>query len=156
MYSVSESYRAKMLDKVQTHRLTGTIDGINFTEADVIGVSYKNQCTQKNVLIGSVNIGVLKFTLLRDLLNRGDYQKKKVVINDGLLLGYDENDEPIWEDIPIGEFYISEALWTAAGIDITAYDVLSKLDKPVQISQTSSKLYGFCQYISWCVPLDGA
>lgn len=148
MYSVSESYRAKMLDKVQTHRLTGTIDGVNFTEADVIGVSYKNQCTQKNVLIGSVNIGVLKFTLLRDLLNRGDYHQKKVVINDGLLLGYDENDEPIWEDIPIGEFYISEALWTAAGIDITAYDVLSKLDKPVQISQTSSKLYGFCQYIA--------
>lgn len=148
MYSVSESYRAKMLDKVQTHRLTGTIDGVIFTEADVIGVSYKNQCTQKNVLIGSVNIGVLKFTLLRDLLNRGDYQQKRVVINDGLLLGYDENDEPIWEDIPIGEFYISEALWTAAGIDITAYDVLSKLDKPIQISQTSSKLYGFCQYIA--------
>lgn len=150
MYTVSESYRAKMLDQVQTHRLTGTIDGVSFSEADVIGVSYQNQCTQKNVLVGSVNIGTLKFTLLRDLLNRGDYFEKEIIIYDGLLLGYDENEEPIWEDIPIGglKFYVSEALWTAAGIDITAYDVMSKLDKPLNISETSSTIYGFCQYIA--------
>lgn len=148
MYEVSESYRAKMLDQVQTHRLTGTIDGVSFSEADVIGVSYQNQCTQKNVLVGSVYIGTLKFTLLRDLLNRGDYYEKEIIINDGLLLGYDENEEPIWEDIPIGKFYVSEALWTAAGIDITAYDVMSKLDKSLNISETSSTIYGFCQYIA--------
>lgn len=147
MYSVSESYRAKMLDQVQTHRLIGTIDNVSFSEADVIGVSYQNQCSQKNVLVGSVNIGVLKFTLLRDLLNRGDYYQKKIVIKDGLLLGHDENDEPIWEDVPVGEFYISEALWTGAGIDITAYDVLSKMDEPLNVDQTSGKIYSFCRFI---------
>lgn len=147
MYSVSESYRAKMLDQVQTHRLIGTIDNASFSEADVIGVSYQNQCSQKNVLVGSVNIGVLKFTLLRDLLNRGDYYQKKIVIKDGLLLGHDEDDELIWEDVPIGEFYVSEALWTGAGIDITAYDVLSKMDENLNVDQTSGKIFSFCKFI---------
>ena len=65
MFNVSEAYRAKMLDQIQTHRLVGLLDDTySFTEADVIGVSYKNQCSQKNVALGSVNIGVLKLTLL--------------------------------------------------------------------------------------------
>ena len=148
MYSVSESYRAKMLDQVQTHRLTGTIDGVSFSEADVIGVSYQNQCTQKNVLIGSVNIGTLKLTFLRDILNRGEYFGKAITLSDSLYLGLDENEEPIWEPVPAGTFYIAEAVWTAAGIDVTAYDCLSKLDKPLNISETSSKIFGFCQYIA--------
>lgn len=148
MYSVSESYRAKMLDQVQTHRLTGTIDGVSFSEADVIGVSYQNQCSQKNVLVGSVNIGTLKLTFLRDILNRGEYFGKVITLSDSLYLGLDEDEEPIWESVPVGTFYIAEAVWTAAGIDVTAYDCLSRLDESLNISETSSKIYGFCQYIA--------
>lgn len=148
MYEVSESYRAKMLDQVQTHRLTGTIDGVSFSEADVIGVSYQNQCSQKNVLVGSVNIGTLKLTFLRDILNRGEYFGKVITLSDSLYLGLDEDEEPIWESVPVGTFYIAEAVWTAAGIDVTAYDCLSRLDESLNISETSSKIYGFCQYIA--------
>lgn len=147
MYSVSESYRAKMLDQVQTHRLRGTIGGVDFTEADVIGVSYTNQCADKNVNLGSVNIGTLKLTFLTDILNRGEYQGKTVTLYDSLFLGI-EDDEEVWEEVPIGVFYISEATWNAAGVDIVAYDCLSKLDKKINIEQTSSKLFGFCQYIA--------
>ena len=147
MYSVSEAYRAKMLDQVQTHRLVGLIaDEYAFTEADVIGVSYRNQCSQKNVALGSVNIGVLKFTLLNDLLDRGDYYGKKVTISDGLKID-EESGEAVFEDVPIGVFYIAEAIRTAAGIVITAYDVLSKADKDLTIDQTSGTMYDFCKYI---------
>lgn len=148
MYSVSESYRAKMLDQVQTHRLTGTIDGVSFTDANVIGVSYTNQCSQKNVNIGSVNIGTLKLTFLTDILNRGAYQDVKITLSDSLYLGLDEDDQEVWESVPIGEFYVAEATWTAAGIDITAYDVMSKLDEEIQVQQTSGKIYSFCSYIA--------
>jgi len=121
-------------------------DTYSFTEADVIGVSYKNQCSQKNVALGSVNIGVLKLTLLVDLLDRGDYYGKKIVLYDGLKIE-EESGEDVFEDVPIGVFYIAEAIRTAAGIVITAYDVLSKTDKNLTIDQTSGTLYYFCKYI---------
>lgn len=143
MYSVSDAYKAKMLDQVQTHRIVGLLDdAYSFTEADVIGVSYRNQCSQKNVALGSVNIGVLKLTFLVDLLDRGDYYGKKIIIYDGLKI-----DENVFEDVPIGVFYIAEAIRTAAGIVITAYDVLSKADKNLTIDQTSGTLFYFCKYI---------
>lgn len=147
MYSVSDAYKAKMLDQVQTHRLVGLLDdAYSFTEADVIGVSYKNQCSQKNVALGSVNIGVLKLTFLVDLLDRGDYYGKKILIYDGLKID-EESGEDVYEDVPVGVFYIAEAVRTAAGIDITAYDVLSKTDKNLTIDQTSGTLFYFCKYI---------
>lgn len=149
MYQVSDAYKLKMLDQVQTHRLTGTLDdSLDFTDADVIGVSYKNQCSGKNVSIGSVNIGVLKLTFLKEFLNRGEYYGKKITISDGLLLGYEDNT-PVWEDIPICTFYIAEAVWTAAGmIDVTAYDCLSKLDKQLNLDQSSGLIYSWCSYIA--------
>lgn len=147
MYNVSDAYKAKMLDQIQTHRLVGLLDDTySFTEADVIGVSYKNQCSQKNVALGSVNIGVLKLTLLVDLLDRGDYYGKKIVLYDGLKIE-EESGEDVFEDVPVGVFYIAEAIRTAAGIVITAYDVLSKTDKNLTIDQTSGTLYYFCKYI---------
>ena len=148
MYSVSEAYLTKMFDQIQTHKLYGTVDGVSFTESDVIGVSYTNRCADKKVELGSVNIGTLKLTFLTDLLDRGDYYGKTITLSDSLYLGLDENEEPVWETIPIGTFYVAEAVWTAAGVDITAYDCLSKLDKPFTVSQTSAKIYSFCQYIA--------
>ncbi len=148
MYSVSEAYQSKMFDQIQTHKLTGIIDNVSFDDGDVIGVSYTNRCTEKKVALGSVNIGTLKLTFLTDILNRGEYYGKTITLSDSLYLGLDENEDPVWESVPLGTFYIAEAVWTASGIDITAYDCLSKLDEPLNISETSSKIYGFCTYIA--------
>ena len=149
MYSVSEAYTTKMFDQVQTHRLTGLVDGHSFTGEDVIGVSYTNRCSDKNVNLGSVNIGTLKLTFLTDLLDRGDYYGKVITLSDGLLTGYDADEEPIYEDIPLGTFYVAEATWRAEGmVDVTAYDCLSKLDIPLAIEQTSGYLYNFCSVIA--------
>ena len=148
MYQISDEYRAKMFDEVQTHRLVGTIDGISFTENDVIGVSYSNQCSEKKVNVGSVFVGVLKLTFLKSFLSRGDYYQKKIIISDGLLLGYDENEQPIWEDIPIGEFYVAEATWRAENmIEVVAYDALSRMDKPCEVDTSNGTVYSFCKWI---------
>ena len=150
MYSVSNDYKAKMLDQVQTHKLRGVLNGsISFTEADVIGVSYRNQCSGKNVSVGSVNIGTLKLTFLRDLLDRGDYAGKTITISDGLLVDNEDPENPVFEYVPVGTFYIAEAVWKAEDmIDITAYDCLSKMDKALNIDQSSGTLYSFCSYIA--------
>lgn len=148
MYSVSEAYINKMFDQVQSHRLSGTINDIPFTGEDVIGVSYANRCSDKKVKIGSVNIGTLKMTFLNDILNRGDYYNAEITLVDSLLTGYDENDQEVWEDVPIGTFYVGDAVYTAPGmIDITAYDCLSFMDKPLTIEQTSGYIYDFCKAI---------
>ena len=149
MYQISDEYRAKMLDQVQTHRLKGTLNGnISFTDSDVIGVSYKNQCSDKKVNVGSVYVGVLKLTFLQDFLNRGSYDKKTITISDGMYLGTDENDQPVWEDIPVGTFYIADAVWTAENmISITAYDCLSLMDKTLEIDTSAGNVYNFCKYI---------
>ena len=148
MYTVSDEYKTKMLDQVQTHALSGTIGSTSFSGNDVIGVSYTNKCSDKKVNIGGVNIGTLKLTFLRDILNRGDYYGQTITISDSLLTGYDENEDPIWEEVPIGTFYVAEATWRAEGmVDIVAYDCLSKMDKAIDIDTSSGKLYGFCKYI---------
>ena len=147
MYSVSENYISKMFDSIQTHKLSGTVGGVSFTESDVIGVSYSNQCAEKKVTLGSVNIGVLKLTFLSDILNRGEYYGATLTLSDSLYLGLDENEEPIYESVPVGVFYIAEAVWTAAGIDITAYDALSKFDGTLNVDQTSASIYAFCQFL---------
>ena len=149
MYQVSDAYKLKMMDQVQTHRLKGTLDTtINFTDSDVIGVSYSNQCSNKSINIGSVFVGTLKLTFLHDYLERGNYYGKVITLSDGLLLGYDDEDNPIWEDVPIGTFYISEATWRAEGmVDIVAYDCLSLMDKPCAINQSTGSLYSYCKWI---------
>ena len=86
-------------------------------------------------------------TFLSDILNRGEYFGKTITLNDSLYLGLDEDDEPIYESVPVGVFYIAEAVWTAAGIDITAYDALSKFDEPLNVDQTSGSIYAFCQFL---------
>ena len=148
MYNVSNDYLVKMFDQVQTHKLTGTIDGISFTDKDVIGVSYTNQCADNNVVVGSVYIGTLKLTFLKDILNRGDYYDKEIKIYDSLYLD-EESGEPVFEPVLIGTFYVGEAKWSGAGmIDVTAYDALSKLDKPVTFDQSSAKIFGWLGVIS--------
>lgn len=149
MYTVSDEYKTKMLDQIQTHALSGTIGSIPFSGEDVIGVSYTNKCTEKKVSVGGVNIGTLKLTFLKDILNRGDYYGQTITISDSLLTGYDENEDPIWETVPVGVFYVAEAVWTAAGmINVTAYDCLSKLDDPLSLDQTTGSVYSFCSYIA--------
>lgn len=149
MYEVSNAYKNKMLDQVQTHRLRGTVDDIEFTDSDVIGVSWKNQCTAKNVNIGGVYIGTLKLTFLKNILERGSYMEKTITLSDGLITSYDDNEEPVWEDVPLGEFYIADAVWTSADmIAITAYDCLSKMDGPLQLDQSSGTIFSWCSYIA--------
>lgn len=145
MYQVSQDYITKMFDQVQTHHLSGTIGSVSFTEADVIGVSYSNQCTDKKVSLGSVNIGVLKLTFLSDILNRGEYFGKTITLTDILVIdpGGDET-----EGVPVGVFTVAEAKWTNAGmVNVTAYDVLSKMDGTLPINQSTGKLYDFCKYL---------
>lgn len=137
MYKVSQKYLEAMKRPVQRHRIKGTVGEIPFTEKDILSGSFSitGQCSDTtNVQIGQVYITELKITLLKSLgLSR--YSLKDTVISPFFGLGIDADT---YEYIPLGVFTISAASWSASGVEITAYDNMSLLDRTF----TGSKLIG--------------
>lgn len=148
MLNYTEAYGTVMLDDNQVHRLTGSVDGHSFTEKDVKGPTWSGIASNQNVLIGSAAISKLQITFLKPFLSQSNWEDKVITIYDGTMIGLDENEEPIWEDKLIGTFYIGEAVWTNIGtIEVTAYDVLSKLDEDINYEQAVGTVYDFLNLI---------
>lgn len=131
MYPVSQAYLTALSFPAKIRRLTGTISepymGIsyNFTEANVVSGSFKvvNKCSDgQDVRIGTVIMGELNAVFRGlDALD-GMWRGFTITVSEGLLVGYDANDDPIWEDVPLGVFDIFEANHAEDGVHVTAYD----------------------------------
>lgn len=137
MYQVSDAYLKQTKEKVQTFRLTGTVNKIAFTNHDILSGSFTitNQCSEQNdVKIGSVYIGELKCTFKPDL-HVPDWTNAQIVVSEGLLIG----DK--WEDVPLGIYTVSEANDTEYGIDITAYDNMAHFNRSCSVDITIGTPY---------------
>ena len=137
MYQVSDAYLKQTKEKVQTFRLTGTVNKIAFTNHDILSGSFTitNQCSEQNdVKIGSVYIGELKCTFKPDLQVQ-DWTNAQIVVSEGLLIG----DK--WEDVPLGIYTVSEANDTEYGIDITAYDNMAHFNRSCSVDITIGTPY---------------
>lgn len=128
MYKVSQKYLEAMRRPVQRHRIKGTVGEVPFTEANILSGSFSitGQCSDtSNVQIGQVYISELKITLMKSLgLERYSIKGAKLCPYFGLRL-----DTGDYEYIPLGVFTISTASWGASGVEITAYDNMSILDR---------------------------
>lgn len=131
MYPVSQNYLTALSLPAKIRRLTGTISnpymGIsyNFDDSNVLSGSFNvfNQCSDgSEVKIGTVCMGQLEAVFkgldALDSMWRG----LTITVSEGLLIGYDANDDPIWEDVPLGVFDIFEANHAEDGVHVTAYD----------------------------------
>lgn len=133
MYQVSEEYLKQTKRKVQTFRLTGTVNKVAFTNNDILSGSFTitNQCSEQNdVKIGSVYIGELKCTFKPDL-QVPDWTKAQIIVSEGLLI-----DGTTWEDVPLGVYTVSEANDTEYGVDITAYDNMARFNRSCTVDIT--------------------
>lgn len=141
MYPVSELYKYTMRKPVQRRRLRGLLDEVPFTEDNILmgSLSVTNQMSEpSSVSIGGVYVGQLKVTFLRNLqIARGSWNKKVISITDDLHLSGDE-----WEGVPLGIYTISEAIWSAEGISVTAYDNMVKFDKRCDLDTTVGNMFG--------------
>jgi hypothetical protein len=142
MYNVSELYKEAMHDWTQQGHLSGSVGGVAFTAADVLQASatLTNQCaTSDDIVIGSVYNAVLHMTFCnKTLLNRGQWQGKQIILTwSQRLPGLVE----YYEDIPVGVFTISEALHSAEGVVVTAYDNMTKFDKRMTYAGLSGTVY---------------
>ena len=138
MYQVSEEYLKQTKRKVQTFRLTGTVNKGAFTNHDILSGSFTitNQCSEQNdVKIGSVYIGELKCTFKPDL-QVPDWTKAQIIVSEGLLI-----DGTTWEDVPLGVYTVSEANDTEYGVDITAYDNMARFNRSCTVDITIGTPY---------------
>ena len=137
MYAVSQAYREAMKKPVQRHSIKGTVNGVPFTEENILAGSFSitSQCSDaSNVQIGQVYTSELKITLVKGLtLSRYTLMNSEIIPHFGLRLSSGR-----YEYIPLGIFTVSKASWGAGSVDITAYDNMSKLDR----SFTSTGLSG--------------
>lgn len=140
MYPVSQDYMDAMKRPVQRHRVRGTVGEVGFTEENILSGSFTitGQCSDTtNVQIGQVYTSELKVTLLKDLpISRYTLMGEEVIPYFGLGLGNGG-----YEYIPLGVFTVSSAKWSASGVEITAYDNMSKLDRSFASSNLSGTPY---------------
>lgn len=146
MYSVSQNYKNKLLSISDLERrIRGTVDGVAFTEADVMAGSFKinQQCVKgADISLGGVFVGQLTLTFLKsfsDRFARNSWRGREITGTIDLKLDNQGN----WESVPFGHFFVDDATHGAAGVDIKAYDAMQKFDRAISIDTTSGKLYGF-------------
>ena len=129
MYSVSNAFKAAMKTPIQEHRLTGTIGSISFSEANVVDGSFsisKQSTDTSDVVLGSCYVGELTAEFTGITINWSDWVGKVITPSFGLKIGPGAND---WEDVPLGVFKVAKATHTAFGVQVTAYDNMTKFDK---------------------------
>lgn len=129
MYPVSEEYKAIIQNSQSIERrIIGKLDNINFTGDDILAgsFSYSGQIVHStDIRLGGVFIQTVKFSFLQpfsETINRGTWKGRKLTIS----IGLDVNGT--FEDVPLGEFIIDDAMHSAVGVDITAYCNMSKFD----------------------------
>ena len=144
MYAVSEAFKTAMKRPVQRFRLRGTLHlnsrALNFTEDNIVRGSFSiaNQCSgSENVEIGTVYTAELNATMCGMNLTR--YTLKDAVLAPTLELLTDEG----WEGVPLGRFIVGEANWAREGVELVAYDFMSKFDKTIAISASTGTVYDF-------------
>lgn len=142
MYAVSQAYIEAKNKIPQTHtfRLTGTVGNVPFTQRNVLqgSMSITNKMSNGNdVLVGSVNIGVLKATFLGIEISEG----ADITLSEGLLLA-----DQTYEDVPLGIFRVSEANTTKSGTQVTAYDRMSFFTKRFNLDTTYGTPYALASF----------
>ena len=147
VYPVSAAYRAAMRNPVQKFAVSGDVDGVQFTEADLLGLEYSNQCSDGTSLrIGQVYIGELRATFTRafaELVSRGSWAGAVITVTSKMDVAGMNASAPVWESVPVGVFTVRRdgVSWTETGLELTAYDNMSKLDRAAYSTSRGGKPY---------------
>lgn len=128
MYSVSNDFILAMLQPVIQSKIQGVIGSVPFTEAHILKGSltiYAQNSGQDAIDIGTASAKELNITLMNSLnLTRSTLYGQEIQLDYLLKLA-----DGTYEHLPLGSYIIAEASWTLKGIEIVAYDYMSKFDK---------------------------
>ena len=148
MYNVSEAYKTAIGKPSRTTKIEGSLtlpDGnvINITDDDIMGgtLNIDNACVNgQEFELGSVFMGQMKCSLKTNI-NRYSAYHSKVKLSFFLKL-----EDGTWEEVPLGEYFISDAMRNGKFISITAYDAMNKFDKDFKMI-TNGTAYELLMYV---------
>lgn len=142
MYTgASAAFYQELKSNSRIEHIRGTIGNVNFTDENIISMNYTNRASDtKEVSFGLAYVGQLQMSLCDVNIPRGSWSNKQITVEFGLTIG----NAVEW--IPVGTFFVSEALWTDTAINITANDAMTKFDKNVSITTTEGDIYSL---LSW-------
>ena len=135
MYEVSNDYRAAMNSPVMEWTIRGTVKRpsgsgeISITSSNILAGSLNitRQCSEGDeVKIGSVYISQLKCQFIGVSISRNDWENRIISLEEGLLI---DPENGVYEYVPLGNYIVSEAIYTGHTVSVTAYDYMSKFDK---------------------------
>lgn len=150
MYNVSEAYKEASLRPSRESRIEGFIKlseevTLSFNSYDILSgsLSIDNAAVNGQELnLGTVYTGKLAATIKLSV-DRYQLYNKKIWLSYFLKIDDDE-----WEEVPLGEYYISEAQRSGKYIAISAYDRMLNFDKDFSDLTTGkpySLIYQCCQ-----------
>jgi hypothetical protein len=151
MYAVTNDYKTAIVAATRTDRITGTItladtSTVNITDADIVkGSLYINDnCVPASDFdIGAVESSELSVSLFID----DDLSGAKIELDYGIVVGYDEELEAdIYEDVPLGVFYVAECPRESNYVKVRAVDGMLLLEEPVGTPPSSGTPYDFLDH----------
>lgn len=139
MYPVSNEYINQLKQPYVSRTLRGTIGQVEFTEDDIVGGSFtiSNQCSESGeVKLGSVYTAALNATFKSGLIERGSWKGLTITVEEGMYI------EGVGvEYIPLGLFTVDEATHAQDGVQVVAYDAMTKFDKTFTTDATYGTPY---------------
>ena len=135
MYNVSEAYKKAASLSTRTSKVYGTLtmkngSVINFTSADILAgsLSIDNAAVNGQELnLGTVYAAKFQFSLKTEA-DRYSLYDAKVNLTFSLQL-----QNGTWEDVPLGEFYVSEAQRSGKYVALNGYDKMLNFDEEVDV-----------------------
>ena len=136
MYPVSAAYKEAIKQNVRDVRITGTItlkdeSIINITGADIVlGSLYvSEQCVAgEDIEVGNVYASELGLALTSPPENPYTLDGARIIINFGINVEPDPEEDPIWEYVPLGYFYVTEIERKQTTVNLKALDGLILFD----------------------------
>lgn len=143
MYNVSQEYKDELHKSVYRFDLSGRLTGTGDFYAENIlagSLTISNQCASGNkIIMGSVYVGELRATFV----GTNDIEiGATITLTESMYV--DELDR--FEDVPMGAFKVAEAVKTRSGIQVVAYDYMSKFDKKAELAEVSGTVFEWLRY----------
>lgn len=133
MYRASDAFMAEIKKSARVEHVRGSINGVPFDDSNILTLGYSNRSSDsKDVSLGYCYIGQISATFVGVNIARGNWRDSVIELEYGL-----ELPDGTTEYIPNGIYHVSEATWSDVGVNITASDNMSKLDRAFTIDQTT-------------------
>ena len=139
MYSTSNAYKtavraaSRPYDTVEGSitLTTGVVVQVNSANMPTNAITITKQCIDGDELMfGGVFLGELQLSIMTEL-SRYAFFGATITLVYKIVIGYDENNTAIYEEVPLGTYTVSSADRVSNTVSMTAYDSMRLLDKSI-------------------------